>query len=332
MFDPSKFKLTTACELPGILYGLCHDAQNRKLFGAGSDWSVYCVDLGAKEPAAEKKWTNHKNYVSALLLRGDEVISSGYDQQIIWTRAPSGEQVRAVHAHDGWVRDLALYADGRRLASVGDDMLVKIWNADSGELVDEFDGHKKHTPQGYSTALYVLAVAPDGKHLASGDRVGDVCIWETDSGKLVNQLHAPAFYTYDPQKRVRSIGGIRSLCFSPDGKTLAIGGIGAVTNVDGFVGPCRIEFWDWQAGKCTSTCQDKHKAVFNQTAFHPSEPCLIAAGGGDSGGILAFWNLEKKQLVHKAKPKGHIQRLILDHTGNHLYLAGYGGFQIWELP
>lgn len=332
MFDPTKAKLTASCEVPGILYALGHDDQNGKLYGAGSDWSVYCVDLAAEKPAAEKKWTNHENYVSALVLHGDEVISASYDQQIIWTRAETGEQVRAVRAHDGWIRDLVTFPDGKRLASAGDDMLVKIWDADSGKLLNQLDGHEKQTPQGYSTALYALAITPDGKYIVSGDRVGRVCIWETDTGKLVDQLHAPTFYTYDPRTRVRSIGGIRSLCFSPDGSTLAIGGIGKVTNVDGFVGPCRMEFWDWQSGKRTLTCQDKHKAVFNQVVFHRLEPYAIAAGGGDSGGILAFWDWKKGKLAHKAKPKGHVQRLILDHPGNHLYLAGHGGFQIWGLP
>ncbi|MCA9069842.1 MAG: hypothetical protein KDA84_13005 [Planctomycetaceae bacterium] len=219
--------------------------------------------------------------------------------------------------------------DGQQLASVGDDLLVKLWEAGTGKLIRTFDGHAKQTPEGYATALYALAVSPDGKVLASGDRVGVVCLWETDTGKLLGQLKAPTFYTYDARTRVRSIGGIRSLSFSPDGSTLAIGGIGKVTNVDGFVGPCRVELWDWQAEKHLATGQDKHQAILNDLTFHPDEPYLITAGGGDSGGLLAFWDPKKAQLKHKVKPKGHIQRLILDTPGQRILTAGADGFQVW---
>jgi len=329
-FDPKKIEHAASCQAPGILYALCHDADNAQLFGAGADWSVYRVDLGAEEPKAEQRWTSHENYVSALVYREGEVISSGYDGRIIWTEAETGEQVRAVDdAHQGWIRDLILLPDSKRLASIGDDMLVKLWDAGSGELLDQWDGHEKQTPQGYATALYALAATPDGKHVASADRIGGIRIWEVDGGKPAGRLEAPAFYTYDSRARVRSIGGIRSLCFSPDG-ALAIGGIGKVTNVDGFVGPARIELWDWQAGKRTRTCQDKHKAVLNAVLFHPDGSWMIAAGGGDSGGVLAVWDREKEAPLNKSKPKGHIQRLILDSDSNRLYASGHDGFQIWR--
>ncbi len=330
-FDPTKAKLSASCEVPGILFGLCHDTQGNKLYAAGTDWSVYCVDLNAEKPTVEKRWTHHENYVSALAFLDGVIISSGFDRRIIWTSADTGELVRKLEAHDGWIRDLAVFPGGERLASVGDDMLVKIWDAKTGDLIKTLDGHDQKTPQGYATALYAVAITPDGKHIASGDRIGKVLIWETDSGKQVSEIHAPTFYTYDPQKRVRSIGGIRSLAFSPDGLSLAIAGVGTVTNVDGFVGPCRVELWDWQTSKHTFTAQDKHKAILNHVAFHPNESLVIAAGGGDSGGILAFWDTKKEQLIHKAKPKGHLQQFALDPSAKHLHAVGHGGFQTWTM-
>ena len=328
-FDPTKAKLTAACEVPGILYALCRDAESSRLYGAGSDRSIYRVDLNAEKPAAEKFGTPHDNYISAALFKNGTLISASYDQRIVWTNAKSGEVIRRVKAHDNWIRDLVVLPDGKHLASVADDMLVKLWDAETGELVRTLDGHAKLTPQGYTTALYAVAASPDGKHLASADRIGVVCLWETETGRLAGQIKAPTFYTYDATTRVRSIGGIRSLAFSPDGSLLAIAGIGKVTNVDGFVGPCRIELWNWQNEKLMITAEDNHKAIINDLTFHPTESWLIAGGGGDSGGILAFWDTKKSELNHKAKPKGHIQRLILDDDGQRIFTAGSGGFQIW---
>lgn len=328
-FKPQAAKLQASCSHPGILYALCHDADAGRLYGAGSDASIYVVDLRAEKPQAEKKWNHHGNYVSSLARSNGALISAGYDGRVIWTDMDSGEKLRAVEAHDGWVRDIALLPGGRIFATVGDDMLVKLWDAETGELIRSMDGHARQTPEGYATALYAVAASGDGKTLASGDRIGDVVLWESETGKEIGRLKAPTFYTFDSVKRARAIGGIRSLCFSPDGLRLAIGGIGRVTNVDGFVGPCRVEVWDWQAGERLFTGQDGHKAVLNHVAFHPSEPWLIGAGGGDSGGILAFWDLKSEKPVYKAKPKGHLQQFALDATAPQILAAGHGGFQIW---
>src|SRR5207244_1453043 len=126
---------------------------------------------------------------------------------------------------------------GLRLVSVGDDMMVKVWETDSGRLLRTLSGHALCTPQGHVTALYAVAVSPDGKHIASGDRHGIVNIWELETGKLIHGFQVPTLYTYDPRQRKRSIGGIRTVVFSPDGQSLAVGGIGQVGNVDGLAGP-----------------------------------------------------------------------------------------------
>ena len=207
-------------------------------------------------------------------------------------------------------------------------MRVKIWDFD-GKLLRSIEGHARRTPQGYHTALYAVDVSPDGKAVASGDRIGEVRIHDPDDGRLITSLKSPSFYTYDAVKRSRSIGGIRCVRFSPDGRHLALGGIGAVTNVDGFVGPMRAEVWNWQSGKRTMSAEHKHKAVLNDIAFAPEADWFVAGGGGDSGGILAVWKLNQSTPIHTAKPKGHLHRLAIDLTGETLYCAGFGGIQIW---
>lgn len=333
-FDPTRVKLAGAWEHPGTLYSLCHDG-GRRLFVAGSDASIYLLDPTAEKLAGEKKWTNHDNYVVGLAWLDGQVVSASYDGRLQWTKAETGESVRSVAAHAGWVRQLVAVPGARRLATVGDDMLVKVWDADSGAAIATFDGHARRTPEGYTTALYALAASPDGRFLASGDRIGAVCVWDVERRSRVAEFRAASFYTFDPQKRSRSIGGVRSLAFSADGMQLALSGIGQVTNVDGFVGPCRAEIWDWQAAKRTAELQDKHNAVLNHVAFLPESPWLVAAGGGDGGGVLAFWKAgpnaaTPSATAHLAKPKGHIQRFVVAPE-NRLLTVGFGGVQAWTL-
>lgn len=324
--------LAAGCEIPGIMYAVCHHAQSGSLYAAGTDWSVYRVENRPDKPAAVQAWTHHSNEVSGLVCRGDSIISGSYDRRLVWTEAESGEVQRVIeNAHDGWIRDIAITPDGSLLLSVGDDLRLMIRNAETGETLHTLSGHAPKSPQGYFNTIYSVAVTPDGRTAATADRIGDVCLWNLDTGKLTGRLKAPAFYTWDGRKRSRSIGGIRSVCFSPDGTRLALAGIGAVTNVDGFVGPARVEVWDWKTAERSLAIEDRHKGILNHVAFHPTRPLLIAAGGGDSGGLLAFWNAESGGLVHKEKPKGHLQRFVIDETAGQIVAVGHTGLQFWTL-
>jgi WD40 repeat protein len=295
------------------------------------DGAIYTVDLAAEKPAAVKRWPAHDNYVSALVKRQRQLISAGFDRRLVWTDLDTGKQVRSILAHDGWVRKLVATPDGERLVTVGDDMLLKIWEAASGKAIASLAGHAPRTPEGYLSALYATAVSPDGKYAASGDRAGFVRVWDLATGRTLAEFRAAEFYTFDAPKRERSLGGVRGLAFAPDGSRLALSGIGPVTNIDGFVGPCRVELWDWKAARRIAVGQNPHQAILNHVAFGPEGTWLIGAGGGDGGGALLLWDAAGTTVPYLAKPKGHLHSFVLDAAGTRLYAAGHGGFQVWQL-
>src|SRR5262245_21559792 len=198
-FDPKQAALQHVAETP-LLFASCYDAATGSYYGAGIDFAIWRLDARAETPAAEnakpaatKQWTHHDNFISGLAWLDGTIVSSGYDRRLVWTKAESGEKLREIAAHDGWIRDLILFAGGQRLATVADDMLVKIWDATTGELIKSFDGHEHRSPEGFATAIYAVAASPDGKYLASGDRIGHVCLWEVETGKLLTRLKAPEF-------------------------------------------------------------------------------------------------------------------------------------------
>jgi WD40 repeat protein len=345
--DPAKTKLESAFNHGGTFYSLAGDGKG-KLYAGSDDFGVHVFDprSAKKEPLA--RWARHDNYVSALgcVERAGKrlVISGSYDRRLVWWDAAGGQVVRAIEAHEGWVRDLVVVPGGNLLASAGDDMRVKLWETDSGRLVRSLEGHALRTPQGHVTALYALAVSPDGKYLASGDRIGSVRVWELATGKLAQSFEVPTLYTYDPRQRKRSIGGIRALAFSPDGASLAAGGIGQVGNVDGLEGPAHVEVWDWRKPerRFAATAQG-HKGMIESLLFEPSGTWLIACGGGSDNGFLAFWKTDATPMpagqdkkpapvpTHRIKTDGHLHRLVLSPTGTELYAAGYRKLTVWTL-
>ncbi|MBI1901580.1 MAG: hypothetical protein HYS13_10785 [Planctomycetia bacterium] len=365
MIDPAGLKSKAVFKHEGKYLSLAGDLPAGKLFAGSTDTAIHVIEPAAekKEPAA--KWTGHDNYVSALVLAprpgGAVLVSGGYDERLIWRKPDSGEIIRTIEdAHGGWIRDLAATPDGSLVVSCGDDMKVKIWDADEGSVVHTLEGHATRTPQDHVTALYALAVSPDGKHVASGDRVGEVRVWEVESGSLVTKFDVPVLYTYDPRQRKRSIGGIRSLCFSRDGSLLAVGGIGQIENVDGLAGPATVEVWNWRGPRKIATLgADGHKAMINALALDADAAWLIGAGGGGDNALLAFWKMEpildkaaagseaasdsekekpeegKKKAeaplsaAHKYKFDGHVHRFLLNEAAGELYAAGHQKLEVW---
>lgn len=155
-----------------------------------------------------------------------------------------------IHAHQGAAFQLAYCKDDGQLISCGEDGALRLWDANSGQVVHEFTGHigpvrtvalsptnpalaasggddafirlwdlKLKTSigalEGHRGRVRQVAFSPDGNYLAS---VGDDLIarvWEVTNRKLLYRWEVPA-----------SRWGTRfSACaFSPDGRQLAVAG------------------------------------------------------------------------------------------------------------
>jgi WD40 repeat protein len=259
------------------------------------------------------------------------VVSGGYDGRLIWWDADQGSQIRAVDAHTKWIRRVAASRDGKVAASVADDMVCRLWDAETGKLLRELRGHKEKTPNHYPSMLYACAFTPDGKHVATGDKVGHIVVWEVASGKPAATLEAPGMYTWDPVQRRHSIGGIRSLAFSPDGRLLAVGGIGKIGNIDHLDGKARVEVFDWQKGERTHEFPgDKIKGLVEHLEFHPQGDWLLAAGGANDG-FLMFLDLKAKKALRQEKAPMHVHDFALNEAADTVYAAGHGKILVFEM-
>jgi WD40 repeat protein len=164
---------------------------------------------------------------------------------------------------------VAFSADGKRLASAGEDKTVKVWDAQTGQ--------EQLTLKGHADRVYSVAFSPDGKRIASASWDMTVKVWEAQTGQEQLTLKGHA-------------GRVHSVAFSPDGKRLASAGDGTV------------RLWDADAGQQVLALQGHTDRVWS-VAFSPDGKRL-ASGGYKSGkpcevkvwglagipGYLALWS------------------------------------------
>lgn len=329
---PTTLKLLKDLSRQEIFLGLARMPSSSRLFLGASDGKVYDVDVLAEKPEW-KALEGHSSYVTGVALaNGNQtLVSGGYDGKLIWRKVENGEVIRTTEAaHGKWIRKVIVSPDGKRVVSIGDDMMGRVWDAESGNKIHELKGHEERTPNHFPSMLYAACISADSRLLATGDKVGRVVIWDLATGSKLASLDAPGFYTWDPKERIHSIGGIRSLAFSPDGQRLAIGGIGRIGNIDHLDGPARVELFAWEQNEKLHEFLGDGKGLITSLVFGPEGKWLLGAGG-DNGGLVQLYDLEAKKVAKSEKAPMHIHALALAENSETLFAAGHNKVAAFEL-
>ncbi len=328
--NPDKIKRARDISRPDILFSVARLPGSSRFFVGSSDFKVHEIDLSAAK-VESRPLASHASYVTSVALAGKTLVSGGYDGKLIWWDVNKQQQLRSCEAHAKWIRNLVASPNGKIVASVADDMVCKLWDPATGAMIRELRGHQEQTPHHFPSMLYASAFSADGKFLATGDKTGHVVIWETDTGKQAGTLEAPVMYTWDPAQRRHSIGGIRSLAFSPDGKLLAVGGMGKVGNIDHLEGRARIEVFDWRKAERTIELQsDRFNGLVNHLQFLPHGEWLLGAGGAGDG-FLMFVNVPSKKLTKQEKVAMHVHKFTTNEPGDTVYTVGHHRMVVFEM-
>jgi len=223
-----------------------------------------------------------------------------------------------IAAHKGSARWVRLSRDNTKLATCGNDLLVKVWNIADGQLLQTFKGHERH--------VYAVDFHPDGQHLVSQDLMGFIKIWDLQTGKQARSMDATLMTGYD-KKFAADMGGARDLQFSPDGNELASAGITNVVNSFAGVQDPIIMLFDWKTGK--EKAQLKPDKTFQGIAwgvrYHP-DGFLIGVGANRSGkGELWFSKPGEKEFFHTLKLPTAARGLDLLADGRHLVIPHSDG-------
>jgi WD40 repeat protein len=82
--------------------------------------------------------------------------------------------------HGNRITSVSFFPDNIRLATTGDDRVIRIWDVVSGRQVMTLSGH--------SDKVWAVAVSPDGRSLASGSDDRTIKLWNALTGEEVATL------------------------------------------------------------------------------------------------------------------------------------------------
>jgi WD40 repeat protein len=328
--SPDTLKLLKDYSRPVVTFAVARADGSDTAYLGCSDFKVYEADF-APAKFEPKELYAHESYVTGVALAGSTLVSGGYDGKLTWFDTAGKKVIRTRAAHAKWIRKVVASPDGKLIASVADDMVCRVWDAATGKPVHELRGHKEKTPNDLGSMLYAVAFSADGALLATGDKVGHVVVWDATTGKELAACEAPVMYTWDKVQRLHSIGGVRSLAFSPDGTALAAGGMGKVGNIDHLEGKTRVELFDWKAGKQTAEFPgDKFAGLVNRLAWAPDGSWLLGAGGAAEG-FLLFYDVAAKKALRQEKVTTHVHDFAVTAAADLVTCVGHNRIVTYKL-
>ena len=155
--------------------------------------------------------------------------------------------------------------DGKRLATIGKDGTVKVWEAATGRELLTVPGTTSLVD---SYGPQRLAISPDGVLLASSDN-NRVKVWDSVSGEVLRTLSGHTAEVW-------------AVAFSRDGKRLATGGVDA-----------KVQVWEVATGKLLRTLSG-HTDAIEVMAFSPDGIRLASAS---DDGTVRVWDSVAGELL-----------------------------------
>jgi len=112
------------------------------------------------------------DYVPQVLTYWNNTVVVGlgsHDHNITILNATTGSQISVLSGHTGWVRSLAFSPDGKFFVSGGDDKTIKLWDIQTGGVMDAFS---------HSSSVTSISVSLCCDRIVSGSWDGTISIWE----------------------------------------------------------------------------------------------------------------------------------------------------------
>lgn len=300
-------------------------------------------------PAQQRSWLNRggRGLLPLVAVGAIAVIGIGIGHQAGLFTPDSGEDTpalavtptpaqlrRTLSDHTSPVNTLALLSDGRRLLSGGADRGIRLWDVDTGAVLQTWpptqslinvlalsldetliyaaqaDGTVEAWPLDLSgeettprwqqtvtpgTAINTLTPTPDGQQLVAGAADGTLYILATGDGATEQTIPAHQ-------------GAINTVAVTADGQGVISGGSDRAVRV-----------WSLATGELQQTLGE-HDSFVNHLVIHPDGQTVYSAG---ADGFIYQWHLATGELHHTlVGHDSYVNRLALSRDGQTLISGG----------
>jgi WD40 repeat protein len=167
-----------------------------------------------------------------------------------------------LRGHSKAVWSISWSHDGTRIVSGSDDKTIKIWDANSGELLNTLEGHSK--------VVSSVSWNHNDSAIASGSHDKTIKIWDTSNGELLRTLEGHSHTVW-------------SIAWNHDGRKIISGSWDKT-----------IKIWDADNGELLNTLEGHSNLV--SSVFWNRDSSRIISGSAD--GTINIWNGRSGELLH----------------------------------
>jgi WD40 repeat protein len=240
--------------------------------------------------------------------------------------------------HRGHADDVVFSPDGKRIASCGEDMTVRLWSTNSGELLQTISGHEG--------AVMGVDISPDSKIIASCSEDKTVRLWDAYTGEALRVLegHSSAVWTVAFSLDNRMLASCSNdetvRIWNPaTGETqqLLQGHHNVVVGVDfsydsNLLASCSFDktICIWDVGNGIMLRRLRYSDIVYGVAWSPDGD-LLASCSAD--GMICLWDTTTGQLVHTLRGHDGAVWTIDFSADGRLLVSGSedGSLKLWDV-
>jgi WD40 repeat protein/tRNA A-37 threonylcarbamoyl transferase component Bud32/tetratricopeptide (TPR) repeat protein len=321
--------------------GIAFSADSKRLATASIDGTakVFTVDDGRLELALR----GNRRFLLGVAFSPDGrlLATAGSDRTSRLWDTETGEEVTILAGHENMVTMVDFSPDGTRLLTASLDTTIRVWDVPKRPTeAPSVSSEKAPSPTsdrpdrlipGRPAAVSALAFHPDGRRLASAYWDGFVRIDDLETGRAVLSIPVNPGTEKKGADAPPGDSSLGAIAYSRDGKTLAVGRGGLISETKGV-----LYMMDGETGRILAKTAALSGPI-SALAFSPDGRRLLVATGnvrGLSAKAPTVGIFDSANAAQLTSYKGH-SAAVLDaawsHDGKLVASCGFNqGIRIWD--